>query len=201
MVLNSICRHFNSLMVIQREDSPSYLSERLQAIKILKKFLELSPRKFPEALARSLVAIASTKDDSFRKVCLETLRELCVVNPDMVSRVHGFKVLLDAIIDPEIDDVTSEAILLSILFLLNTSSSRRYGIDILCVLSPLTDLDSDQGEEAAHRWRKAMDAFIVIMKSIPGIIILTSDKMGLSVLIRMLTDAQALRQFELTFIY
>lgn len=107
----------------------------------------------------------------------------------MMSRVNGFKILLDAIIDPEIDSSLCEDILLSLLYLLNASSSRQYGIDILSLLSPLSDLDSYQ-QDFEVRCKKSMDAFIVIMKSMPGIIILASDKMGLNVIIHLLIDSQ-----------
>lgn len=153
----------------------------------MKQCLVLSPSKFPESFARSLVAMATCKDESFRKLSLEMLRELCVLNPDMTSRVNGFRVLLDAVIDPDIDDILSETILMSLLYLLTSSNSRQYSIDVLVLLSPLTDLDSNIAEMEG-KWKKSISAFILLMKSVPGIIILASDRMGLNVFVRMLTD-------------
>ena len=166
-----------------------FRNERLQSVKIMQRCLHLAPFNFPQAFARSLVAIATQKDDSYRRLSLEMLRDLSVHNPDMMNRVNGFKVLLDAVIDPDIESYLCENILLSLLYLLNSSSSRQYGIDILSLLSPLSDLDSYQ-QDFEIKCKKSIDAFIVIMKSMPGIIILASDSMGLNVLIHLLTDPQ-----------
>jgi rapamycin-insensitive companion of mTOR len=97
--------------------------ERMQALKLLKKFMSVSPESFPLSFARSLVAIANHKDDNIRRVCIETLRELSVVNPDIVSKSNGFSCLLEAVLDPSTHDM-GEPIVMSILYLMNNVNTR-----------------------------------------------------------------------------
>lgn len=69
------------IVVVCIERGEVHLVERMQALKLMKKFLLISGDIFPIAFARSLVAISNHKDDNLRRICLETLRELCVINP------------------------------------------------------------------------------------------------------------------------
>lgn len=97
----------------------------MQALKLMKKFLDLSPKLFPIGFARSLVAIAAEKGDNFRRVALETLRELGIRNPAIAHEADAFRILFDAVIDPTTSEL-SESILLSMLHLLNNGETRKY---------------------------------------------------------------------------
>jgi rapamycin-insensitive companion of mTOR len=110
-------------------DVEQVVLERMQALKLIKKFISISPKFFPLSFARSLVSVGNHKDDNIRRVCIETLRELCVVNPEIVAKVNGFSCLLEAVLDPSTHDM-GESIVMSILFLMN-SSTTRYIIQIL----------------------------------------------------------------------
>ena len=85
--------------------------------------MEVTPSVLPINFARSLVAIASHKEDNFSLLCLEALRQLASVNPKVVSRANGIKALFDAVLDPDNKDV-AEPIMLTLLYLLNKPSSR-----------------------------------------------------------------------------
>jgi rapamycin-insensitive companion of mTOR len=114
---------FHWLLVMSLERDHEFVQERMQALKCMRRFIELAPATFPIAFARSLVAVANNKDDNIRRVCLETLRELVIVNAEVVVRVNGLSSLLDAVIEPNTQDM-SESILLSVLFLLNDPKNR-----------------------------------------------------------------------------
>lgn len=105
------------------EREHEFVQERMQALKLIRQCIELHPENFPIAYARSLVAVASNKDDNIRRVCLETLRELCVVNPEIAVQASGVSSLLDAIIEPSTQDM-ADSILMSLIFLLNDPKSR-----------------------------------------------------------------------------
>jgi rapamycin-insensitive companion of mTOR len=108
----------------------------MQALKILKKFLDIAPNLFPIGFARSLVAIAAEKSDNFRRVSLETLRELGIKNPAVAHEADVFRVLFDAVIDPTTSEL-SETILLSMLHLLNSAETRKYvrpQLDLQCLV-------------------------------------------------------------------
>lgn len=97
--------------------------ERMQALKLMEKVRIVAPDLFPIAFARSLVAVANSKDDNLRKYSIETLRALSIVNPNIVSIVDGFVPLMDAIIEP-INQNMADSILLSMLYLLNDPYTR-----------------------------------------------------------------------------
>ena len=108
----------------------------MQALKIMKKFLDLSPELFPIGFARSLVAIAAEKSDNFRRVALETLRELGIKNPSVAHEADAFRILFDAVIDPTTTEL-SESILLSMLHLLNNGETRNFvrpQLDLQCLV-------------------------------------------------------------------
>lgn len=54
--------------IIEGGCTQEYALERTQAFKLMSKTLALAPHAFPLSFARSVVAVANFKDDSFRKV-------------------------------------------------------------------------------------------------------------------------------------
>ena len=106
--------------------------ERMQALKIIEKVLEVSPEQFPIAFARSLVAVANSKDDTFRKICIETIRDLSLKNPSMVAAVDGFTPMMDAVLEP-ITQPMADSIVLALIYLLNDPTTRAivsHGVDL-----------------------------------------------------------------------
>jgi len=163
--------------------------ERMQALKLIEKTRSIAPRIFPIAFARSLVAIANHKEDVFRKISIEALRSLSMVNPALVASVDGFIPLLDAIIEP-INPSMADSILLTILYLLNDPYTRHLvsgSIDLRVLISPFTDLDSSSNELAV-KWNASRSAIVLAMRTWVGLIHLTSDHMGWATLVRMLRD-------------
>ena len=163
--------------------------ERMQALKLIEKTRLIAPRTFPIAFARSLVAIANHKEDTFRKISIEALRSLSMVNPALVASVDGFIPLLDAIIEP-INPPMADSILLTILYLLNDPHTRNLvsgSIDLRVLISPFTDLDSSS-RDLAEKWKASRSAIVLSMRTWVGLIHLTSDHMGWATLVRMLRD-------------
>ena len=99
------------------------VTERMQAIKLIRRYISVMPAEFPVSFVRSLIAVASNVEDSFRRVTIEVLRELSLVNSQLVASCYGFKVLVEAVIDPTLQDV-SEPILMTILQLVSDPKSR-----------------------------------------------------------------------------
>lgn len=58
------------------EREPRYTYERMQALKFIRHVMEVDASQMPRFVVQSLVAVAQHADDDFRKVCLETIREL-----------------------------------------------------------------------------------------------------------------------------
>jgi hypothetical protein len=163
--------------------------ERMQALKIVKRFLIVAKDTFPNAFLRSLVSCANAVDDTLRRVCIESLREVAIILPDMVAAVNGLSSLLDAVLDQSTCDM-AESILVTFLYLLNDQNTRKHirpYLDFRYLLSPFTDFDTEK-EKIAERWKAAKTAFIIIMRSWIGVIQLTEDSLGLTILISLLKD-------------
>jgi len=114
--------HWLIMMSLER-DGAQYHGERIQALKLMDKFRKIAPEFFPISFARSLVAIGNSKEDHFRKLCIDSLVDLAVVNPSLVATVGGFSTLLDAVLDPLFKEM-AEKILHVTLHLLADPSTR-----------------------------------------------------------------------------
>ena len=150
---------------------------RDESRKLIKVFLDMSPKSFPIELASSLVAVAGAEGDQFRKVALEYLCTLATVNYEVVVLVNGFKTMLDAVLDPAMSEV-SENILIAILFLLDDPRIRAVVqpcVDIKSILSPFIDFDSAAEPISERKRSRAKAAIITIMRTWTGLMLFTSD--------------------------
>lgn len=109
--------------MVSLELESDFIWERMQALKIIKRVVEVSADTIPTAFVRSLIAVSSQKEDNFRRVSLECLRELSTKNAKIVADCGGFKVLFDSILDVGTKEL-AEPILISMLYLLNNASTR-----------------------------------------------------------------------------
>lgn len=82
------------------EREQKHLAERIQALKVIRRIMEIDAARMPTSLVCSLVAIVTHKDDNLRRVCLETLRELALLNVEVVAEGNGTKTLVDSILEP-----------------------------------------------------------------------------------------------------
>lgn len=56
------------------ERESKYVLERMEALKVVRKMMEINAEKMPEGIIRSLVSISMQIEDPFRGVALETIR-------------------------------------------------------------------------------------------------------------------------------
>lgn len=117
--------HWLVMISLERESSSQFNMERVQALKLMDKFRRVSPEVYPITFVRSLVAIGNSKEDSLRKLSLDSLVELAMVNPVLVATATGFNTLLEAVLDPALKDC-SEKILHVSLHLLGDPSTRYH---------------------------------------------------------------------------
>lgn len=116
-------QEFHWTIVTSLEKDGDFAMERMQALKLIEKVQSVAPDLYPIAFARSLVAISNFKEDSFRKVCLDSLRSLALISPALVTAVDGFAPLMDVVIEP-ICPILADSILLTFIYLLNTPGTR-----------------------------------------------------------------------------
>lgn len=116
-------REMHYAVVSSLEKDGDSAVERMQALKIIERVQLIAPELFPVGFARSLVAVANYKDDSFRKICIEALRDLSLTNPSLVAAVDGFTPMMDAVLEP-ITQSLADSIVLVIIYLLNDPATR-----------------------------------------------------------------------------
>lgn len=175
-------------VVRSMEREQKLLAERVQAMKVIRRVMEIDATQMPRSLVASIVSIASHKDDNMRRVCLETLRELALSNIDIVAAANGVKVLVDAILEPSFQDL-ADSLLLTLLMILNEPATRRFiepFMDSQILLAPFTDTDLPAGNERRQRWMASRNAVVTMMRSWTGIVVLTSNPQGLQSLIQLL---------------
>lgn len=63
------------------EREQRYLWERMQALKLCRQVMEVAPESLSRTVVMALVSIAEFPEDDFRKVCLDTLKELGMFFP------------------------------------------------------------------------------------------------------------------------
>ena len=157
----------------------------------MRKLIALDSTRVPVSCVRSLIASAAHKDDQCRRVCLETLRELTIVNVAIVARCDGIKTLMDAILDPTYQDL-APSLVLTIVFVSNEFSTRQFlrpAVDLHILLAPFTETDVPAGSERRQRWNASRAALVMIMRSWTGILLLASEpRGGLRSLVKLLVQ-------------
>uniref|UniRef100_A0AAV1V3E5 Uncharacterized protein n=1 Tax=Peronospora matthiolae TaxID=2874970 RepID=A0AAV1V3E5_9STRA len=186
-------KHFVDLnlpvfVVRSLEREQKHLAERVQALKVVRRVMEIDAAQMPTGLVASLTAIAGHKDDNMRRVCLETLRELALLNVEVVAEANGAKILVDAILEPSFQDL-ADSLLMTLLLILNEPSTRKFiepFVDSQVLLAPFTDTDLPAGNERRQRWMASRNAIVTMMRSWTGMVVLTSNPQGLQSLIQLL---------------
>jgi rapamycin-insensitive companion of mTOR len=134
------------------------------------------------------VAISGSKEDTFRRVCLDTLREMAVLNIAAVAQCNGIKTLFDAVLDPACEDV-AESLVLTLMFLLNEAPKRRFvrpALDLYTLMATFTETDIVGELDRHKRWAASRKAIVTMLRSWTGILLLTSDTFGIRALIDLL---------------
>ncbi|KAL5037102.1 hypothetical protein BDV3_006204 [Batrachochytrium dendrobatidis] len=119
-----------------------YDSEREQAIRFIRAYLDEpeGANIIPMSIIRAIVAIAEQIDDKFRSVCLETICELAICNPELTCLSGGTKVMLAALLDGPTELI--DPIVASFLYLLDTCNSRAYirtHVELETIISQFSD--------------------------------------------------------------
>nr|CAD7462148.1 unnamed protein product [Timema tahoe] len=150
--------------------------ERIQALRLIRRLLVLSPADFPPALTRSLVALANggaEEKDRMLRACLGVLAEICVLNPDMFVSCGGVSALLRNIADSQMPRIV-ECLCGALLFLLDRPSTRRHAnVRLQSLAVPYCDFhwDSDRNrEDREARFLCVRLALLSVLRSWPGIL-------------------------------
>lgn len=187
--------------------------ERIQALKIIRKILILSPSNFDIALARSLVSLANgvtEEKDRMLRACLAALCELSVLNPELFIKSGGVTAITRNILDCQMPRIV-ECLCGVLLHLLHYPVTRRSAhVDLYCLAAPYCDFHyrhawMDKGrDERELRFNCSRLALLSILRSFPGILHFCSPRntSGLHAIVQVLyLDQLDVRKAVLDLLY
>ena len=99
-------------------------NDRYECLKLINSWFQLSNNNFPLIFCQGIAAM-SKNDEIFKKGCLEFLRILSIIRPDLCSSVGGFKILINSLLDVNNYDI-QDYILYSLLYVINSPDKRKY---------------------------------------------------------------------------
>lgn len=153
--------------------------ERLEACKLIRRWLEVSPKSFPKGICNSLIALSEVENDEFKDFGIEALRLLSSSNLVLVAWSGGLKVLINAVLDIKCSQALGENIIFTLSYLLNESHTRMYlknGQEITRIFGVFTEHESGLRENELEAVIKLSRKVIVLMsRSWAGLIYLASN--------------------------
>jgi hypothetical protein len=142
------------LIIITLAKGAHYNVEREQALKLLRKFIDIpgGSEEITRGLANAVLAIAEQVDDRMRKISIETACEICMLRPDLIRPQALLQFILDG--PYELSSMCATVIL----NLLNGPKGRKYvtTADIQRLISPFTEfpvkghLNNERLQTSAH---------------------------------------------------
>jgi len=171
--------------------------ERMEALKLCRRIIEVECSLLQRGVVSSLVAIASQpKDakDEFRGVVLETLRQLAMRHTAAVAQCNGIPCLISAITDPSLSEM-SKSLTLTLVYLLGQPGLRKYfrpSLQLGALLSPFTDAEGAELPGGRARWKPCQNALVLLLKTWTGLYYLASDPAGLHSLVQMMVQPVSL---------
>ena len=111
---------------IFEEYKKSTFEERYECFKLINTWLKYSTDNFPLIFCQAVAAL-SRVDDLFKKGCVEFIRNLSIIRPDLCSTVGGFRILINNLMDINYNyEDICDNILNSILYVINSPNKRKY---------------------------------------------------------------------------
>lgn len=83
-----------------------------------------------------MVSIVEQSDEKLRNICLETLAEIMIREPILITHCGGMRVILQALVDGPLE--ISEYLMTSLLYVVDTPNYReciRPGVDLEVIIS------------------------------------------------------------------
>jgi hypothetical protein len=175
--------------------------ERIQALRLVRKFLSISPHLFPPAFTRSLIAIAQdgqVEHDILTRSCWAILAELSIISPRSATKDTqncAFNAIMDAALTGNQPHGMCESLISTLLYILNWPQYRcliRGDLDLQIFVAPFTDshytapvakdqkqrinqaakFDVDPHDQRENKFTAAKITLISILRSWQGLIYL-----------------------------
>lgn len=153
--------------------------ERIEACKLMKKWMELHPKSLPKAFINSLVSLAECEADELREFAIEGLRVLSISITHLIALSGGFRVLINSILDTKSTQPLCENVIWTFLYLLNEPRTRMYlrrDLELGRILAVFTDHDSGMREsDQESLFKLARKALVFMSRSWGGLFYLASN--------------------------
>ena len=110
---------------IFENENNSLFKDRYECMKLLLTWLELSNSNFPIIFPQAVVSIYNY-DDQFKIGCIEFLRIMSIIRPDLCTTVGGFKILIHSLLEENISQDLINKIIYTLIYLMNNPNKRKY---------------------------------------------------------------------------
>lgn len=154
--------------------------ERIQALKLIRKMILISPELLSPSLVRCLVALGDTsmvensKPDRIVRACLATLSEIGVLNPTLLIVCNGVSVLTRNVLECDSPRI-AESLVGVLLHLLEYPQTRSIaGVRLDCLAAPYCDFTyrlgiMDKNKDARDlRFKCSRLALLSVLRSWAG---------------------------------
>lgn len=179
--------------------------ERIQAMKLTRKLIDVDPNQFPRSLVASLVSLAEHPDDLFSRVALESLCELAVANTAVLQLGGGLRTIIAACMERRFDDLV-EPLTLTVMHLFSHPKLRVYvdhehGMGML--LSSFTETFTSQDADVDRKRDVARRAILTALRSWSGLVYFGSlPVVGMASIVKALhLDDSKIQQSLLHMLY
>lgn len=165
-------------------------SEKLQALKLVAHLVQVGASAIPRGVCMLLVSVSEDKknpDTTFRRMCLETLRDLLVRNTRLVASCNGVQTLVREMLSTD-NDSFAQSVAYNLLYVLNDPGTRCLirPDDVRMLFAPFTDSDVKVDERTKNRLDSSSRVIVTMMRSWTGLFFLCSDQYGLRTLVETL---------------
>ena len=172
------------------------INERTQILKWIQIWITKYPKSFPFILAQSLISICKNFEDTLRKRGIDILSEIAAKCHEVCSRIGGFKILVDSLIDLSTDKIRYDYLINSLLNVINTPANRRSFRDVTeltRIFSIFTmaevnkkDIDPQTLIMMNNKYMMAKQVIVAMVRHWTGLLYLASDPTGIKSLVEAL---------------
>ncbi|EGW34024.1 uncharacterized protein SPAPADRAFT_70226 [Spathaspora passalidarum NRRL Y-27907] len=178
-------------LIVSLSGANSTLVEMEQALKLIREFLHIDKGTdfLSTGVIKALIAIVESGDDektnygqsmiesipeSFKNVCLETICEMTIFNPELVFHSGGFKVIINSILEGSVE--ISSTCLIILLKLCDFQNSRKFirnGFDLdslISIFSNIVDDDDKVKKVSNSKLQKISFLIATLLKNFNGLI-------------------------------
>jgi hypothetical protein len=166
--------------IIRSFEQTGKTDERVEAFRLVRRWLELSPKTIPKGICNSIVALCDTKGDEFHEFGISLLLELSLKSPLLIAWSGGMRSLISNILSNTCKNELREKIGLTLSDVLNEQEGRsalKGGLELDRLISVFTDTCSaEKDTELEEKMKTAQKTLVLLSRTWPGLIYLSFER-------------------------